>query len=167
MCVWVVEWCVCIYIYIYIYKLSSQNILSVYLPTSKEITPMGIICVLFLFLLNWSREKWYLVRALIIPSEDEHFSYFIDHLHFPFVNCLSIALVHRKWYIFLFIFLFARVLNVSVILSLCQSYFSLFSRFSVERNELEVKLLHLNTGSATYYLSLVSYVTILRLCLLT
>lgn len=89
---------------IYIYKLSSQNILSVYLPISKEIIPMGIICVLFLFLLNWPREKWYLVRALIIPSEDEHFSYFIGHLHFPFVNCLSIALVHRKWYIFMFIF---------------------------------------------------------------
>ena len=118
-------------------------------------------------MLNWPREKWYLVRALIIPSEDEHFPYFMGHLHFPFVNCLSIALVHRKWYIFLFIFLFSRVLNVSVIVSLCYSYFSLFSRFSVECSELEVELLDLNTGSAMYYLSLVSYVTILCLCLLT
>lgn len=46
-------------------------------------------------------------------------------------------------------FLFARVLNESVILSLCHSYFSLFSRFSVECGELEVKLLDFNTGSAT------------------
>lgn len=40
----------------------------------------------------------------MMPSEDEDFSYFLGHLHFPFVTCVFIALVPRKWYIFLFLF---------------------------------------------------------------
>lgn len=84
-------------------KLSSRNILSIYLPTTKEIMSMGII--ILLSLLNWLGDKWYLVRVLMMPSEDEHFSYFIGHLHFLFVNCLVIALVPRKWYIFCFFFI--------------------------------------------------------------
>lgn len=65
-----------------------------------------LVLSFFLALLSWLGDIWYLIRVLTIPSENERFSYFIGHLHFPFVNCLFIALSIENGIFFCFFFVF-------------------------------------------------------------